>query len=267
MKLTILIGLFGGGAKGFNFDTRFPYLKQGPSGSNFGYSVESFQFENGKEEIIVGAPTYQDETTGQTTGAIFQCPFSTSEIEISECERISSLSSDYKDSRYGQTLATTNDRLIACAPKFSEWIRRRKPSAEVQSIIGSCDLYQSGDQWLQKVQSNQLLDRPVDQLDHRAPYQERRDTFDYAKAQFGISVTTSDEGDVLVGAAGTQAWSGSIVSGELGDRTFAESPHCDDRGDERKSPRRWCAKLSQEVDSYGGSATGMSSTIYFRHCF
>ena len=28
MKLTILIGLFGGGAKGFNFDTRFPYLKQ-----------------------------------------------------------------------------------------------------------------------------------------------------------------------------------------------------------------------------------------------
>ena len=41
---------------------------QGPSGSNFGYSVESFQFENGKEEIIVGAPTYKDETTGQTTG-------------------------------------------------------------------------------------------------------------------------------------------------------------------------------------------------------
>ena len=73
-----------------------------------------------------------------------------------------------------------------------------------------------------KVQSNQLLNRPVDQLDHRAPYQERRDTFDYAKSQFGISVTTSDEGDVLVGAAGTQAWSGSIVSGELGDRTFAE---------------------------------------------
>ena len=66
------------------------------------------------------------------------------------------------------------------------------------------------------------MDRPVDQLDHRAPYQERRDTFDYAKAQFGISVTTSDEGDVLVGAAGTQAWSGSIVTGELGDRTFAE---------------------------------------------
>ena len=31
-------------------------------------------------------------------GAIFQCPFSTSEIEISECERISSLSSDYKGS-------------------------------------------------------------------------------------------------------------------------------------------------------------------------
>ena len=28
MKLTILIGLFGGGVKGFNFDTRFPYLKQ-----------------------------------------------------------------------------------------------------------------------------------------------------------------------------------------------------------------------------------------------
>ena len=73
-----------------------------------------------------------------------------------------------------------------------------------------------------KVHSNQLLDRPVDQLDHRAPYQERRDTFDYAKAQFGISVATSDEGDVLVGAAGTQAWSGSIVTGELGDRTFAE---------------------------------------------
>ena len=72
------------------------------------------------------------------------------------------------------------------------------------------------------MQSNQLLNRPVDQLDHRAPYQERRDTFDYAKSQFGISVTTSDEGDVLVGAAGTQAWSGSIVSGELGDRTFAE---------------------------------------------
>ena len=40
---------------------------QGPSGSNFGYSVESFQFENGKEEIIVGAPTYQDES-GETTG-------------------------------------------------------------------------------------------------------------------------------------------------------------------------------------------------------
>ena len=36
-----------------------------------------------------------------------------------------------------------------------------------------------------------------------------------------------------------------------------KSPHCDDRGDERKSPRRWCAKLSQEVDSYGGSATGI----------
>ena len=31
-------------------------------------------------------------------GAIFQCPFSTSEIEISECERISSLSSDYQGS-------------------------------------------------------------------------------------------------------------------------------------------------------------------------
>ena len=30
--------------------------------------MESFQFENGKEEIIVGAPTYQDDTTGQTTG-------------------------------------------------------------------------------------------------------------------------------------------------------------------------------------------------------
>ena len=30
------------------------------------------------------------------------------------------------------------------------------------------------------------------------------------------------DGDVLVGAAGTQAWSGSIVSGELGDNTFAE---------------------------------------------
>lgn len=40
-------------ALAFNFDTNQPYIKEGPSGSNFGYAVGNFKFSDNRETLIV----------------------------------------------------------------------------------------------------------------------------------------------------------------------------------------------------------------------
>ena len=37
----------------FNFDTNQPYIKEGPTGSNFGYAVGNFKFSDNSESLIV----------------------------------------------------------------------------------------------------------------------------------------------------------------------------------------------------------------------
>ena len=37
----------------FNFDTHQPFIKEGPTGSSFGYAVENFKFTDNTESFLV----------------------------------------------------------------------------------------------------------------------------------------------------------------------------------------------------------------------
>ena len=137
-----------GAVTGFNFDIKWPFIKKGQPGSNFGYAVESVKFDSNKQNIIVGAPTLRDESEDSLqTGGVYSCPFTEYSFD---CIKARGLPNQYNNSRYGQTLASTNEKLIACAPKFTKTLHRAEEKM-VESILGSCDLYKlkEGDYLLQ----------------------------------------------------------------------------------------------------------------------
>lgn len=46
----------------FNFETRWPIVKESTEGSHFGYAVDGYQHSDGKQwSIMVGAPTASGE--------------------------------------------------------------------------------------------------------------------------------------------------------------------------------------------------------------
>ena len=127
-------------AECFNFDIKYPIIKLGETGSNFGYAVESFKFNNGKEQIIVGAPTLTENSL--QTGGVYSCPFN---IDSHDCYLVKGLSGDrgFNNSRYGQTLASSDGKLIACAPKYiKKPAKQPSEDRQVHSLIGYCDLFQ-----------------------------------------------------------------------------------------------------------------------------
>ena len=241
----------------FNFDVKYPIVKLGEIDSNFGYAVESFKFQNGKEQIIVGAPTLTEES--YETGGVYSCPFNTFP---QDCVLVSGLSGDrdFNNSRYGQTLASSDGRLVACAPKYIKKSGKSKSvDRQVESLVGYCDLFQPNSQGHLITKIKRSLNSPIESIPHaRNEWQERHDTFHYAKAQYGISAATNDNGEFVLGAGGTLSWSGSIVSGSFYDSSLSESPYCKERKDatgQLNGVTKWCNDMGQSTDSYGGSAT------------
>ena len=53
-----LLSLLLAWAECFNFETRWPIVKEGPVGSHFGYAVDGYQYNGeSRSTVIVGAPT------------------------------------------------------------------------------------------------------------------------------------------------------------------------------------------------------------------
>ena len=154
-------------------------------------------------------------------------------------------------------MATDNGKLITCAPKFKKkGSNTRDESAQVESLVGTCHLWQqmSGQGYLRQ-EDNRLLASPVEHLSHPTLWRSRQDTFHFAKAEFGLSVSV-DNDEFVIGGGGTHSWSGSIVAGEYDDLKLADSPYCT-KADVKKDDNIYkrCGKLSQTQDSYGGTST------------
>ena len=199
------------------------------------------------------APTFTQD--GLKVGGVFQCPFSPF---TNDCFGITTdLTPAYNNSLYGLSMATDNGRLITCAPKFKKkGSNNRDESMQVESLVGTCDLWQqmSGQGYLRQT-SNSLLSSPVEHLPHTTFWRTRQDTFHFAKAEFGISVNAVGD-EFVIGGGGTHSWSGTIVAGGYDDLKLADTPYCskqDVKQDDNIYKR--CSKLSQTQDSYGGMAT------------
>ena len=100
-------------------------------------------------------------------------------------------------------MATASGRLISCAPKFKKkGYTTNDESNQVESLVGSCDLWeQMSEQPYLRRSENRLLKSPVEHLAHPAPWRHRKDTFHYAKAEFGLSVSAKAQGSSSLNAS------------------------------------------------------------------
>uniref|UniRef100_A0A336MNG2 CSON003849 protein n=1 Tax=Culicoides sonorensis TaxID=179676 RepID=A0A336MNG2_CULSO len=247
----------------FNFENRLPILKQGQSGSYFGYSiaehVELVTDRYGKvtdevKWLLVGAPlgdNLQPNTT--KSGALFKCPLTQ---ETKDCEQVvtdgyrlddstgrpsKNLDPPYNDEiKDGQWMGVTvraqgKGQVLVCAH------RHVKKMGESRWGQGLCYLLKNNLNFEQNFEP--CTGRPTERAHE-----------DYGFCQAGTSGAMLEDGTMIVGAPGPYTWRGTMFLTATGgnflsrDKTQYYTPHMD---------------LNSPVDKYSYLGMGVTGGKYF----
>ncbi|XP_036407895.1 integrin alpha-3-like isoform X1 [Megalops cyprinoides] len=194
---------------GFNLDTRFPVIKQGPTeGSFFGLSVALHKQTKGANRylLLTGAPKEKAQSSLKVneTGAVYSCPVTISPSDCNRMDLVNSVtSSEIVEGMWlGVAVASQRElpegRVLACGHRFIKVIN--PGPNEVWRMIGKC-----------YVRGNDLtFDFNDDWQSY--PYEDCNPSGNFegeGMCTMGISAGISPS-DVYAGSPGSYVWQGNV---------------------------------------------------------
>ncbi|XP_053209007.1 integrin alpha-PS1-like [Panonychus citri] len=197
----------------FNFDTRIPFIKEGPVNSYFGYSVaqhliQKYNSSDYEPIILVGAPRAQTDQPGTNrSGYVFSCKSSS---KVDDCVP---LEIDFKRSSLAPPTSSEfkNDQWLGVVVKSGGLGGHALTCAHRYVLKGSSDHH-----WGQGICYS--LTNYLDY--HRAwepcfnrPVKAAHEEFGFCQA--GTSADISSANDIIIGSPGPYTWRGTVFTNSI----------------------------------------------------
>ncbi|KAM9346618.1 integrin alpha-IIb [Symphorus nematophorus] len=221
----------------------------GPTGSQFGFSVDFHTFKN-QSFVVIGAPKADNNQSGvREGGAVFRCPWSPGgggacdiiDFDVDGDEEFRSsalLFLTFKShQRFGSTVMSLRDErhLLACAPLF-HWNVQSRGAESGRTPVGNCFL-------LDQMTGSSAPFSPCRGSMIEDDYKRMDNRNDQRYCEIGFSVDVTKDGRLLFGAPGSFFFQGQIFTVAVSDIINS--------GQNSSEPIRYVAGISQS-DERGG---------------